>query len=61
LLKKGTRLNFIATYDNSAANPRNPDPTAAVRYGFQSWDEMMVGFFDIAVDAAVDKEAYFVR
>ncbi len=61
LLKKGTRLNFIATYDNSANNPKNPDPGAAVRYGFQSWDEMMVGFFDIAVDAAIDKEAYFVR
>ncbi len=60
-LAKGTRLNFIATYDNSAANPRNPDPGAAVRYGLQSWDEMMVGFFDIAVDAAVNKETYFVR
>jgi hypothetical protein len=61
LLKKGSRLNFIATYDNSAANPNNPDSRAAVGYGFQSWDEMMVGFFDIAIDAAMDKEAYFVR
>ena len=60
-LKKGTRLNFIATYDNSANNPDNPDPKAVVRYGLQSWDEMMVGFFDIAIDAAIDKEAYFVR
>jgi hypothetical protein len=60
-LKKGTRLNWIATYDNSAANPYNPDPRAAVGYGFQSWDEMMVGFFDVAVDAALDKEAFFVR
>ena len=42
-LKKGTRLNWIATYDNSAANPRNPDPAADVRYGPQSWQEMMVG------------------
>jgi hypothetical protein len=61
LVKKGTRLNFVATYDNSAANLNNPDPRAVVGYGFQSWDEMMVGFFDIAVDAAIDKEAYFVR
>jgi hypothetical protein len=60
-LKKGTRLNWIATYDNSAANPRNPDPTVDVRYGHQSWDEMMVGFFDVAVDASVDKPAFFVR
>ena len=60
-LKKDTRLNWIATYDNSAANPRNPDPSAEVRYGFQSWEEMMVGFFDVAVDAAIDKPAFFVR
>jgi len=60
-LKKGTRLNWIATYDNSAANPRNPDPSADVRYGPQSWEEMMVGFFDVAVDASVDKPAFFIR
>jgi len=60
-LKKGTRLNWIATYDNSAANRRNPDPTADVRYGPQSWEEMMVGFFDVAVDASIDKPAFFVR
>jgi hypothetical protein len=61
LLKEGTRLNWIATYDNSVANPRNPDPSAEVRYGFQSWQEMMVGFFDVAVDAGVSKESFFVR
>ena len=60
-LKKGTRLNWVATYDNSAANPRNPDPAVDVRYGPQSWEEMMVGFFDVAVDASVDKPAFFVR
>jgi len=60
-LKKGTRLNWIATYDNSAANPRNPNPAADVRYGPQSWEEMMVGFFDVAVDASVDKPSFFVR
>jgi hypothetical protein len=32
-----------------------------VRYGPQSWEEMMVGFFDVAVDASVDKAAFFVR
>ncbi len=60
-LKKGTRLNWIATYDNSLANKRNPDASADVRYGPQSWEEMMVGFFDVAVDASVDKPAFFVR
>jgi hypothetical protein len=60
-LKKGTRLNWIATYDNSRANPRNPDSAADVRYGPQSWQEMMVGFFDVAVEASVDKPGFFVR
>jgi hypothetical protein len=61
LLKKGTRLQWIAWFDNSANNPRNPDPSAEVRYGEQSREEMMVGFFDVAVDAGVDKAAFFVR
>ena len=61
LLKKGTRLQWIAWFDNSPNNPRNPDPSAEVRYGEQSREEMMVGFFDVAVDAGVDKAAFFVR
>jgi hypothetical protein len=60
-LKKGTRLEWIGTFDNSANNPRNPDSTAEVRYGHQSWEEMMIGFFDVAVDPGVDKNAYFAR
>jgi len=60
-LKKGTRLEWIAWFDNSANNPRNPDPGVAVRYGQQSWEEMMIGFFDVAVDPDVDKEKFFVR
>jgi hypothetical protein len=61
LLKKGTRLEWVAEFDNSANNPRNPDPAGEVRYGQQSWEEMMIGFFDVAVDANVDKNRYFVR
>jgi hypothetical protein len=61
LLKRGSRLVWTATYDNSEANPRNPDPSKEVRYGFQSSDEMMVGFFDIAVDSGIDKETFFIR
>lgn len=60
-LKKGTRLEWDAWFDNSANNPRNPDPKAEVHYGHQSWQEMMVGFFDVAVDPAMDKSAFFVR
>ena len=61
LLRKGVKLRAIAWYDNSPNNPRNPDPSAEVTYGEQSREEMMVGFFDVAVDAAIDKRAFFVR
>jgi hypothetical protein len=60
-LEKGTKLEWIAWFDNSANNPRNPDPSAEVRYGLQSWEEMMIGFFDVAVDASLDKKTFFVR
>src|SRR5689334_13524111 len=60
-LKKGTRLEWMAWFDNSPNNPRNPDPSAEVRYGQQSWDEMMIGFFDVAVPAEMGKADYFLR
>ncbi len=61
LLKQGTRLAWTAWYDNSANNPQNPDPNAEVHWGEQSWQEMMVGFFYVAVDPAIDRKAFFVR
>jgi hypothetical protein len=36
-----------ATFDNSENNLANPDPTKTVRWGDQSWEEMMLGFFDV--------------
>jgi hypothetical protein len=54
LLPRGTQLRWTGYFDNSAANPRNPDPAAEVRWGEQSRQEMMVGFFDVAVDPASD-------
>ena len=60
-LAAGTRLLFTATFDNSPSNPRNPDPKAEVRFGEQSWEEMMIGFFDVVVDAKVDKKSFFIR
>jgi hypothetical protein len=41
----GTRLKVTAWYDNSDNNPANPDPKATVRFGDQTWDEMMIGYF----------------
>jgi hypothetical protein len=48
-LPAGTRIECTAYYDNSANNKRNPDPGVAVGWGEQSWDEMMIGWFDVAV------------
>jgi hypothetical protein len=59
LLPAGTRLRFAGSYDNSAANPQNPDPDAEVTWGGQSWEEMMVGFFDVAVSPDIDKKEFF--
>jgi hypothetical protein len=61
LIKAGTRLQWVGYFDNSPNNPNNPDPTAEVRYGEQSWDEMMIGFFDVVVDAGIDKPKFFQR
>lgn len=60
-LKAGTTLQAVATFDNSKNNPHNPDPDAAVTWGEQTWAEMMVGFFDVAVDPGIDKQTFFVR
>jgi mono/diheme cytochrome c family protein len=60
-LKAGTELQAVAWYDNSRGNPHNPDPEAAVRWGDQTYEEMMVGFFDVAVPASLDKQHYFLR
>jgi hypothetical protein len=60
-LTAGTELQAVAWYDNSNANSHNPDPAVAVHWGDQTYDEMMVGFFDVAVRADLDKRKYFVR
>jgi hypothetical protein len=61
LLKAGTDLQAIAWYDNSRHNQHNPDPNSPVTWGDQTYNEMMVGFFDVAVPANVDKQQFFVR
>jgi hypothetical protein len=59
LLPAGTRILCAGYFDNSPNNPLNPDPAAEVRFGEQSWQEMMIGFFDVAVDAHFDKNSFF--
>jgi len=60
-LKAGTELQAVAIFDNSKKNPHNPDPDAEVVWGDQTWNEMMVGFFDIAVAPDVSKTQFFQR
>ncbi|MDQ6758852.1 MAG: thiol-disulfide isomerase [Acidobacteriota bacterium] len=45
----GTRIECTGWFDNSPNNARNPDPTSEVRFGEQSWEEMLVGYFDVQV------------
>ncbi len=44
-LPKGTILECVAHFDNSADNPANPDPNKTVRWGDQTWEEMMIGWY----------------
>jgi peroxiredoxin len=45
-LPAGTKIECTAHFDNSADNPNNPDPAKLVRWGDQTWEEMMIGFVD---------------
>lgn len=56
-LPPGTRIDCVAHYDNSADNPANPDPTKTVRWGDQTYEEMMIGYMDVIVDRAVESAA----
>ncbi len=46
LMPAGTRMECTAHFDNSEKNKNNPDPTQTVRWGDQTWQEMMIGWID---------------
>lgn len=48
-LPAGTKFACTAYYDNSEGNLNNPNPKNWVRWGSQTWDEMMIGYFDVAI------------
>jgi hypothetical protein len=48
-MPEGTVIRCIGHFDNSAGNPYNPNPLKEVHFGEQTWDEMLVGFFDWAI------------
>jgi hypothetical protein len=45
-IPKGTRIECVAHYDNSPNNKFNPDPVKDVRWGDQTFEEMMIGFIE---------------
>lgn len=49
-LPKGTKIRAVAHYDNSRANKANPDPTVNVKWGDQTWEEMMFTSFVYSID-----------
>ena len=46
LVEPGTTLRATGRFDNSPGNPANPDPSASVTYGEQTWDEMQIGYWE---------------
>jgi hypothetical protein len=49
-LPKGTKIRAVAHYDNSTANKSNPDPKVNVKWGDQTWEEMMFTAFVFSID-----------
>ena len=56
-IEKGSRIEASAWYDNSADNPSNPDPKADVRWGDQTWEEMMFTSMNYVVDPSATSSA----
>ncbi len=54
-LTDGLRLDCTAWYDNSERNLVNPDPSRTVRWGDQTWEEMMLAFLEVAVPVERDR------
>lgn len=57
-LPRGTRIDMVAHFDNSAANPRNPSsPPRDVGWGEQTTDEMCIGFLEVAPRQGVTSQS----
>jgi len=52
-IPEGTIIECVAHYDNSADNEVNPDANKSIRFGQESYDEMMIGFMDFTVENGV--------
>lgn len=54
----GTKVVYTATWDNSAENPHNPDPSQTVRWGEPTTDEMMYGYMAF-IDESGEQKTFF--
>jgi len=50
IIPKGSKILVEGIYDNTYQNPLNPDPEKELRYGIQSTDEMLIGFFNYTLN-----------
>ncbi len=55
-LPKGTKITLDAHWDNSPNNKYNPDPKATVRWGDQTWDEMIFAWVGVVVPPDADED-----
>ena len=55
LMAKGSQLEVVFHYDNSPNNRYNPDPTAEVGWGEQTWEEMMLGYYGTVEPPAIER------
>jgi hypothetical protein len=61
-LPAGSRVVNDGVFDNSKFNLGNPDPSATVKGGPQSWDEMFIGYYTYTiVDKKDQKTAHAAR
>ncbi|QDU08122.1 redoxin domain-containing protein [Gimesia aquarii] len=58
-LEVGDYIHCVAHFNNSDSNLSNPNPNEAVSWGDQTWNEMMIGYFNVAIpieNATVESE-----
>ena len=53
-LPKGSVIDCLAHFDNSDSNPYNPDSSKMVRWGEQTFEEMMIGYLDMDVPVGTE-------
>ncbi|WP_298867443.1 redoxin domain-containing protein [uncultured Gimesia sp.] len=58
-LETGDYIHCVAHFNNSDSNLSNPNPNKSVSWGDQTWNEMMIGYFNVAIpkkEAAAENE-----